>query len=50
MLISQEAGHCRTIDQNDPMPATNDMLMNHFVTSTFLPRMHVLRARRAVPR
>jgi hypothetical protein len=50
MLISHEAGHCLTIDHNDPIPATNDMLMNHFVTHTFLPKVHVLRARRAVRR
>ncbi|MFL4978059.1 MAG: hypothetical protein ACJ8FU_22415 [Xanthobacteraceae bacterium] len=49
MLISHEAGHCLTIDHNDPIPATN-MLMNHFVTHTFLTRVHVLRARRAVRR
>jgi hypothetical protein len=46
MLISHEAGHCLTIDHNDPIPATNDMLMNHVVTHTFLTRVHVLRARR----
>jgi len=50
MLISHEAGHCLTIDHNDPIPATNDMLMNHFVTYTFLTRVHVLRARRAMRR
>jgi hypothetical protein len=49
-LISHEAGHCLSIDHNDPIPATNDMLMNHFATHSFIPRVHVLRARRSVRR
>jgi hypothetical protein len=48
LLVSHEAGHCLTLDHNDPIPATNDMLMNHTPRHSFLPRVHVVRARRAV--
>ncbi len=50
LLISHEAGHCLTLNHDDPIPATNDMLMNHTPTNSFLPRVHVLQARRAVRR
>ena len=50
LLISHEAGHCLTLDQDDPIPATSDMLMNHTPRNSFLPRVHVLQAHRAVRR
>jgi len=50
VLISHEAGHSLTLDHDAPIPATNDMLMNHTPTNSFLPRVHVLQARRAVRR
>jgi hypothetical protein len=50
MVIAHEAGHCLTLDHNDPIPTTDDMLMHHSVTHSFLPRVHVLQARRAVLR
>jgi hypothetical protein len=50
LLISHEAGHCLTLDHDDPIPATNDMLMNHTPRNSFVPRVHVLQARRAVRR
>jgi hypothetical protein len=50
LLICHEAGHCLTLDHNSPIPSTSDMLMNHFVSHSFLPRAHVLPARRAVRR
>jgi hypothetical protein len=49
--ISHEAGHCLTLDHNDPIPTTSDMLMSGSgETNIFLPRVHVLQARRAVRR
>jgi len=51
LAISHEAGHCLTLRHNDPIPTTSDMLMNADTTDgSFLPRVHVLQARRAVQR
>ena len=48
LLISHESGHCLTLDHELPIHATSDMLMNHTPRTSFLPRVHVLQARRAV--
>jgi hypothetical protein len=50
LVLSHEAGHCLTLDHDRPVVATNDMLMNRRPTNSFLPRVHVLQARRAVQR
>lgn len=46
--ISHEAGHCLTLDHNDPVPSTREMLMFRSAERNFLPRACVLQARRAV--
>jgi hypothetical protein len=50
LLICHELGHCLTLDHDSPIPSTTDMLMNHTPRRSFLPRVHVLQARRAVRR
>jgi hypothetical protein len=46
--IAHEAGHCLTLDHNSPIPSTKIMLMHPTSDGRFLPRVHVLQARRAV--
>jgi hypothetical protein len=48
--IAHEAGHCLTLDHNSPVPTTHEMLMWPVIFRRFLPRVHVLQARRAVRR
>ena len=49
--ISHEAGHCLALDHNNPITTTSDMLMSGSgEDNIFLPRVHVLQARRAVRR
>jgi hypothetical protein len=51
LVISHEAGHCLTLDHNDPIVTTDDMLMHGDEVEAgnhFLPRVHVIQARSAV--
>jgi hypothetical protein len=50
LVLAHEAGHCLTLDHNSPITTTNAMLMHHTVSRPFLPKAHVLQARRAAPR
>lgn len=50
LVMAHESGHCLTLDHNDPIVTTDQMLMHHVVTRSFLPKAHVLQARRAVRR
>lgn len=51
VALAHEAGHCLTLDHNNPIQSRQDMLM--FPTTDggrFVPRAHVLQARRGVRR
>jgi hypothetical protein len=50
LQLAHEAGHNLTLDHNSPIVTTDRMLMFAAATRPFLPKVHVLQARRAVRR